>query len=127
MWRETPCSSLLLWCTQSTLPSVLPALYRSLFITIFSQGGGQSVQGALLVYPNGGCGNTSCCLFAYLLVCFSQVGLELPSGGAGALLFSQCNVVGRSFVLARGVVCWSFVCSCWIFLPRVAPASQQNV
>jgi hypothetical protein len=33
-------------------------------------GGDQTVQGALLVYPRGGCGNTSCHLFAHLLVCW---------------------------------------------------------
>jgi hypothetical protein len=53
----------------------------------------------------------------------SQADLELVSGVSGALLFSQCNVVWRSFVQAGG--------SAWIplgafFLPRVAPASQQN-
>jgi hypothetical protein len=33
-----------------------------------------------------------------LLVCSSQAGLQPASGGAGALLFSQCNVAWRSFV-----------------------------
>jgi hypothetical protein len=32
-------------------------------------GGGQSVQGTMLFYPRGGCGNTTCCLFAHLLIC----------------------------------------------------------
>jgi hypothetical protein len=43
----------------------------------------------MLVYPRGGCGNTACCLFAYLLVCIFQAGLEPAFGGTGALLFSQ--------------------------------------
>jgi hypothetical protein len=52
----------------------------------------KSAQGATLVYPMGGCGSIACRLFAHLLVCVSQAGLELVSGGVGALLFSQCNV-----------------------------------
>jgi hypothetical protein len=32
--------------------------------------GGQSVQGAMLVYPRGSCGNTTCHLFAHLMVCW---------------------------------------------------------
>jgi hypothetical protein len=35
----------------------------------------------------------------------SQTGLEPASGGAGALLFSQCKVAWRSFVWARGSGC----------------------
>jgi hypothetical protein len=79
------------------------------------QGGDQSVQGALLVYPRGSCGNTACHLFAHLFVCISQAGLELASGGTGALLFSQCNVAWRSFVHVEGSGCKSFASSWWIF------------
>jgi hypothetical protein len=43
-----------------------------------------------------------CHLFAHLLVCISQAGLELDSGSMGALLFPQCNVVWRTFVWAGG-------------------------
>jgi hypothetical protein len=42
----------------------------------FLWGGGQSVQGDLLVYPRGGCGSTTCHLFAHLLVCVSHAGLS---------------------------------------------------
>jgi hypothetical protein len=35
----------------------------------------------------------------------TQAGLEPLSGGTGALLFSWCNVVLRSFVQARGSGC----------------------
>jgi hypothetical protein len=34
----------------------------------FSLGGGQSVQGAMLIWPRDGCGSTTCCL-AHLVVC----------------------------------------------------------
>jgi hypothetical protein len=43
-----------------------------LLFRFFSQGWDQTVQGSMLVYPRGGCGDTACCLFAHLLVCISQ-------------------------------------------------------
>jgi hypothetical protein len=45
----------------------------------------------------------------------SQAGLELTSGGTGALLFSQCTVVWGSFVWAMGSGCQSFD-SFWCFI-----------
>jgi hypothetical protein len=36
----------------------------------FSLSGGQSVQGAMLIWPRVVCGSTTCCL-SYLVVCFS--------------------------------------------------------
>jgi hypothetical protein len=108
-WRAAPCSSLLLLCSQSTLPPLLHVLFSSLFIIqFFLWGGGQSVQGEMLVYPRSGCGSTACCLFAHLLFHVSQAGLELVSGGAGTLLVSQRNMACRSFVWAGGLGCWSF-------------------
>jgi hypothetical protein len=35
----------------------------------------QSVQGTILVYHRGSCGNTTCCLIAHLLFYISQAGL----------------------------------------------------
>jgi hypothetical protein len=71
--------------------------------------------------------SSASCLFAYLLICVSQAGLEpASSGSTAALLFSQCNVVWRSFVKAGGLGCWSFASSWCFFLPSVAPASQHN-
>jgi hypothetical protein len=86
----------------------------------FFAGEGQSVQVAMLVYPGGSCGNTMRHLFAHLLVCISQAGLELASGGIGALLLSQCVMLWRSFVWAGGSGCQSFASSWWFFLPSVA-------
>jgi hypothetical protein len=64
--------------------------------------------------------------FAHQLVCISQAGLEQASGSTGALLFSQCNMVWRSFVQTGvqgvGVLFLLGV----FFLPRVAPGSQQK-
>jgi hypothetical protein len=64
--RSAPCLSPLLWCAQSTLLPLqhIPFqffIYHSVF---FFRAGGQSVQGAILVYPRGGC------VFAHLLVCW---------------------------------------------------------
>jgi hypothetical protein len=87
-------------------------------------GRGQSVQGAVLVYPRGDCGDTMCHLFAHLLVCISQAGLEPVSVGTGALLVSQCNMAWRSFVRAGGLRCRGFSSSWWFFLTSLAPASQ---
>jgi hypothetical protein len=84
----------------------------------FFAGEGQSVQVAMLVYPGGSCGNTMRHLFAHLLVCISQAGLELASGGIGALLLSQCVMLWRSFVWAGGSGCQSFASSWWFFFCR---------
>jgi hypothetical protein len=122
--RAAPCSSPFLRCAQSIPPSLLHVLFSSLFIIQFFVlfcfvlwSGGRSIQGAMLVYPRGGCGSTMCHLFAHLLVCVSQAGLELPStsGSMGSLLFSQCNMAWRSFVWAGGSGCWSFANSWWFF------------
>jgi hypothetical protein len=129
LFTESSCGDLLL--VLPPFSSVLSApcpfccmfLFSSLFIIqfFFLTGQRQSVQGTMLVYPKGSCGNThiSCCLFAHLLVCVSQAGLELASGGTGALLFSQCNVAWRSFVQARGSECWCFASSWWFFFCQV--------
>jgi hypothetical protein len=127
-WRAAPCSFPLLWCTQSTLPVCCVSFsVPCLLFSFFLWGRGQSVWGAMLVYPRGGCVSTTCCLFAHLLLCISQADLELASGSAGALLVSQYkNQVWRSSV-------WLGVCSVGVllilgcfFLPSVAPASQQD-
>jgi hypothetical protein len=86
-----------------------------IYYSFFLQGGGQFVQEAMLVYPRGGCGSTTCQLFAHLLVCIPQGGLELPSGSAGALLVSQCNGAWGSFVQAAGLGFQGFASSWWFF------------
>jgi hypothetical protein len=68
--------------------------------------GGQSAQGAMLFTP-GVAGEILCdaCCSPVGLPNVSQAGLELTSCGAGALLFSHYNVVGRSFPWAMGSGC----------------------
>jgi hypothetical protein len=80
----------------------------------------------MLVYPRDSCGNTICCLFAYLLICISQAGLELASGSMGALLFSHCNVMLRSFIQASGSGFEVLILFGALFLPSVAPVSQED-
>jgi hypothetical protein len=48
-------------------------LLFSLFFSLFSLSGGQSVQRAMLIWPRVVCGSTTCHL-AHLVVCFSQAG-----------------------------------------------------
>jgi hypothetical protein len=43
-------------------------VYYSVFFSLFSLGGYQSVQGAVLIWPTVVCGSTRCCL-AHLVVC----------------------------------------------------------
>jgi hypothetical protein len=122
-------SSLLLLISPECLEHPAPLLcvpfqflvYYSVFI--FLQGGGQSVQGAMLVYPRGGCGGTACRLFAHLLVCISQAGLELASGDTEVLLLLDVTWYGEALGV-QGVE--ALIPFGAFFLPCVAPASQQN-
>jgi hypothetical protein len=116
MQISAPCSSLLLLCIQCPLHPLLCVLFSSLFIIsfcffFFFCSLWVSLS---LVYPRDSCRNTICFLFAQLLVCVSQAGLEQASAGMGALLFSQCNVVWRSFVRDGDLGCQSFASS-WCF------------
>jgi hypothetical protein len=52
--------------------SECPTLFAMcLFFSLYSLGGGQSVQGAMLIWPGVVCGSTACRL-AHLVVCFSH-------------------------------------------------------
>jgi hypothetical protein len=118
-------------CSEHSTPSAVSPLkffvYYSFFILLlllwwwwwFLQGRSQSVQGAMLVYPRGSCGNTVCLLFAHLFFCISQAGLELASGSVGPLLFSQCNMAWRSCVMAGGSGSQSFDSLWWFFSCQV--------
>jgi hypothetical protein len=58
-------------------------VYYSVF---FCSAGVSLSRGQWGFIPGVAVGNTMCCLFAHLLVCVSQAGLEPVSGGVGALL-----------------------------------------
>jgi hypothetical protein len=121
--RSALCSSRLLGALRVPIPLCCMFLFSSLFIIQFCVGVGRdhSVQGAMLVYPRGGCGNTTGRLFAHLLVCVSQAGWEPTSGGVGALLISHCNMY-RLRVQGFGVL----LLLGGFFLRIVAPVCQQN-
>jgi hypothetical protein len=57
-----------------------------------------------------------------LIYCSAGWGLEPVSGGLGALLFSQCNVVWRGLIQARDSGCQSFGSS-WCFFPAKCGSS----
>jgi hypothetical protein len=78
----------------------------------------------MLVYPRGGCGDTTCHLFAHLLVCIAQAGLEPASVSTGALLVSLRNMAWRSFVQAGGLGVGVLLLLGGFFLTSFAPASQ---
>jgi hypothetical protein len=86
--------------------------------------GGQSADGAMLVYSGGGWGNTSWHLVLTCLVCQmspKQVWSQCLSAAA-ALLFSQCNMAWRSFLQDRGAGCWLFD-SPWCFISAKSGSS----
>jgi hypothetical protein len=107
MQRSSPCLSPLLQCTWCTLPPLLCVpfqflVYHSGFLCVCGRGS---------VCPGGYADLSQVLLWVYHLplICstiglldVSQVGLEPASGSWGALLFSQCNIVWRSFVRAGG-------------------------
>jgi hypothetical protein len=69
-----------------------------LLFSFFSLGGGQSVQGVMLIWPRIVCGSTTCSL-AHLWSVSSQAVWALPSGsGKGALLVSPFKVKWKCYV-----------------------------
>jgi hypothetical protein len=101
-----------LFGTQGTSPSLLHVFfvviaYYSVFF-LFSLGGGQSVQEAMLIWPRVVCGSTACHL-AHLVVCVFPNSLVVVSvGGAGDLLVSPFNVKSCCyFIIVLGVICRS--------------------
>jgi hypothetical protein len=104
---------------QSTLP-FLPCVFfpfAYLWFFFFLESRGQSVQGTMLLYPRVVCGDTTCSLFAHLLVCISQ---------AGALLVSPYLMAGEAMCGLEVKGCWNFASPWWFFLSGVSPASQQD-
>jgi hypothetical protein len=115
-------SSLLLLPSAEFLPFLLYAsfqfiVYCSVVFFFCVCVGSQSAQGAMLVYPLGGWGNTVWHLVLTCLVCWmSPKQVWSPRLVAvAAHLFSQCNMVWRSFLRARGSGCQSFD-SPWCFI-----------
>jgi hypothetical protein len=121
LWRYTPCSSSLFWCSYSTLPPQLHVPFQFLvyYSGFFFLSGGESVC------PGGYAGLSQGWLWEYcmmlVLTCWSARCLPsrcLPaSDRMGALLVSQCNMVWGSFVWAGGSGCQGIDFSCCFFCP----------
>jgi hypothetical protein len=79
---------------------LLFSLLFSLFFLLWV--GGQSVQGAMLIWPMVVYGSTTCCL-AHLVICFSQAVRELASGGVRALLVCLFNMEWGCYVWVGGM------------------------
>jgi hypothetical protein len=124
------CPFPLLWCTQSTPPSVLRVLFSSLFIIQFCLVWvflwGSVCPGGYAGLPQGWLWECS-----MPLIC-SPVGLHLPSRFGDSVwwcgrppVFSVLHGVEK-LCTGWGLGCRSFASSWWFFLPSVAPASQQE-
>jgi hypothetical protein len=61
-----------------------------------------------------------------VLLDVSKAGLMQATGSVGVLLFSQCNMVWKSFVWDEGSGYEVLILLVFFLLPRVAPVSQQN-
>jgi hypothetical protein len=114
-WRSAPCSSPVLRHTYSTLTLLLCVSFQFLFYSVFWisfwRAEGQSVQGAMLVYPRGGWGNT---VWHLVLTCwFAEC---LPSRFWASIWQFGLGVQGIEVLILLGA----------LFLPNVSPASQQN-
>jgi hypothetical protein len=106
-------------CVSFSVPCLLYSLF---FVFFFLQSRGQSVQGAILVYPRSICGNTVCCCWYVfpkqvwswcLAVQEPSTFLSVMWGGEALYGLGAWGV--RIFLLFGG-----------FFLPSVAPASQQD-
>jgi hypothetical protein len=95
------------------------------FFLFFYPGGGQSVQGAMLIWPRVVSGSTVCCL-AHLVVCISGAG---SSWHLALWEHSWFLCLMWSGDAMRGLGVWrsqSFASSLWCFIQSVSPASLQD-
>jgi hypothetical protein len=108
MWRSASCPSPLLRCAYSTPPPLLGVSFQFLVYCsfFFLWGGGVILSRVLWWFIPGmamGVPHVTC-----LLTCWSSSPKQVWSlqlAAAAALLFSQCNMVWRSFVRARSSGC----------------------
>jgi hypothetical protein len=77
-WEIAPPSPLALRVPHPLCYMSFLLLFIIQFFSLFSLGGGRSVQGAMLIWPRVVCGSTVCCL-AHLVVCFfpSHLGMGI--------------------------------------------------
>jgi hypothetical protein len=99
--------------------------YSVWFFSLFSLGVGQSVQGAMLIWPRVVCGSTASHL-AHLVVCFSGAGRNWRLVAWELSWFLHLTWSGDAM---HGLGVWrsqSFASSGWFFLQSVSPESLQD-
>jgi hypothetical protein len=103
-------------------------VFSSLFIQIFFLWMCPSAQGAMLVYPRGGWGNTAWHLVLTCLVCrmSPKQAWSWYLAAVAAHLFSQCNVAWRAFYGLGVQGAEVLILLVALFLLSVAPTSQQG-
>jgi hypothetical protein len=107
---------------------LVPCLLFTFCFVLWGRGGCHSVQGAMLVYPKDGCGNTTWCLFAHLLICqmspkqvwSRSLAVQEPS------CFLSVTWHGEALYGLRVQGVKVFILLCAFFLPSVAPGFQQD-
>jgi hypothetical protein len=106
--------------------SFFVVVYYSVWVfSLFSLGGGQSIQGAMLIWPRVVCGSTMCRL-AHLVVHFSQASRSCHLAAREPSWFLHLTWSGDAM---RGLGVWrsrSFASSWWCFLQSVSLASLQD-
>jgi hypothetical protein len=119
-----------LFGTQVAPPSLLCIffcfclLFSLVFFLFFSLGWGQSVQGAVLIWPRVVSGSTACCL-AHLVVCFSWASKSWHLAVRESSWFLHLTWSGDAMHGLGVWRCRSFASSWWFFLQSVSPASLQ--
>jgi hypothetical protein len=90
-------------------------VYSVWFFCVFALGGGQSVQGATLIWPRVVFGSTACCL-AHLVVCISRASRSWCLAAREPSWFLHLMWSGDA-MLGQGVWrSWGFASSRWLFL-----------
>jgi hypothetical protein len=112
-------------CTPPSFPCVFIVLIAYYSVSLFSPGGGLSVQGAMLIWPRVVCGSTA------VLWSSPCVRIPKPSGhrwlAAWGLSWYLCLTWSRDSLHWLEVWrCQSLASSWWFCLQGVSPASRQD-
>jgi hypothetical protein len=115
---------------QGTLPSLLCVFFCCCllfgwFFSHFYLDGGQSVQGAMLIWPRVVCGSTTCCL-AHLVVCFSWAGRSWHLAVWEPSWFLRLTWSGDPMPRLGMWRSQNFASSLLIFLQSISPVSLQD-
>jgi hypothetical protein len=112
---------------QHFCPLCCVLVFTSLFIVqfFFCEGGGQSAQGAMLIYPRGGWGNTVWCLVLTCLICWMSP-KQVWSWWWQPTCFLSVVWCGETLygLGVQGIEVLILLSA--LFLPSVAPVSQED-